>query len=279
MAHKKAGGSSRNGRDSAAAASASRSSAARSSSPATSSCASAAPQFHPGKNIGMGSGPHALRHRRRPRRLPHDAGGAQLRLGRLHAAERRPPSDAASLRGGMAAIPPRFSGLLLDLLAYRRGHEIPRPGQDLCSQRRRRRRLRQLPAREIHRDRRARRRRRRPGRRRRGRGGATTSTRSSTTATSSISRPRAAITAWARTAAARPAGLSCSRVPVGTEILDEDREDRALRPDRRPGSASCLPARRRRRLRQRPFQDLDQPRAAPVASPAGPARSAGFGCG
>ena len=68
------------------------------------------------------------------------------------------------------------------------------------------------------------------------------------------------------------------KVPVGTQIYEEDGEtlladlDKARRA-RRAGQG------RQRRLRQRPFQDLDQPRAAPRQSRASPARSAPSGCG
>ncbi len=65
------------------------------------------------------------------------------------------------------------------------------------------------------------------------------------------------------------------KVPAGTQVLDEDGETRARRPDRgRPARAAR--ARRQRRLRQRPLQDLDQPRAAPRQSRPGGPRSAGI---
>jgi large subunit ribosomal protein L27 len=54
MAHKKAGGSSRNGRDSESKRLGVKKFGGRLSSPATSSCASAAPSWYPGNNVGMG---------------------------------------------------------------------------------------------------------------------------------------------------------------------------------------------------------------------------------
>ena len=52
------------------------------------------------------------------------------------------------------------------------------------------------------------------------------------------------------------------RVPVGTQILDEDNET-VLLDLTQPGERLVLLERRRWRLRQRAFQKLDQPRAAP----------------
>ena len=55
------------------------------------------------------------------------------------------------------------------------------------------------------------------------------------------------------------------KVPVGTQIYEEDGDDPARRSHRaRP--ARRARARRQRRLRQRAFQILDQPRAAPRQS-------------
>ena len=73
---------------------------------------------------------------------------------------RREPSAVPSQ--AFCFVPPLF-GLAT---AYCGSHEIPRRGQDLHPLRRRRERLRVVPAREVHRVRRAERRRRRQGRRR-----------------------------------------------------------------------------------------------------------------
>ena len=68
------------------------------------------------------------------------------------------------------------------------------------------------------------------------------------------------------------------KVPVGTQVFDED--------ERRDCSPICTRSRRagrrregrQRRLRQRPFQDLDQPRAAPRQSRPGGIERTHRGC-
>ena len=60
-------------------------------------------------------------------------------------------------------------------------------------------------------------------------------------------------------------GDAVLRVPVGTQVLDEDKET-VLADLTEVGQRLAAAQGRRRRLRQRPFQDLDQPRAAPLRS-------------
>ena len=68
------------------------------------------------------------------------------------------------------------------------------------------------------------------------------------------------------------------RVPVGTQMLDDDKET-VLADLTRAGPARRAAARRRRRVRQRALQDLDQPGAAPRRSRLAGAASCGCGCG
>ena len=72
----------------------------------------------------------------------------------------------------------------------------------------------------------------------------------------------AARTAWARSAPARAARTSVLRLPVGTQIYAEDGET-LLADLVAPGAGGADLPRRRRRPRQRPLQELDQPRPAP----------------
>ena len=80
--------------------------------------------------------------------------------------------------------------------------EVPRPGQDLRRVGRRRRRLHQLPAREVHRVRRPRRRRRRQGRRRLGRVRRQPQHADRLPLPAALQGQERAATAWARTAPA-----------------------------------------------------------------------------
>jgi GTPase involved in cell partitioning and DNA repair len=68
------------------------------------------------------------------------------------------------------------------------------------------------------------------------------------------------------------------KVPVGTQIFDEDGET-LIADFTKLGERVRARRRRQWRLRQRAFQDLDQPRAAPRQSRPARARSAGSGCG
>ena len=70
----------------------------------------------------------------------------------------------------------------------------------------------------------------------------------------------------------------CCKLPVGTQILAEDGETLLADLDDARPDASCCRG-RQRRLRQRPLQGLDQPRAAPRQPGPARARSAGSGCG
>ena len=145
-----------------------------------------------------------------------------------------------------------------------RRHEVPRRGQGLYPLRRRRKRLRVVPAREIHRVRRAERRRRRPRRRRGGGGG---------------QRPQhadrlplpAAFQGQARRQRHGQGPPWRQRRRHGDEGAGRHADLRGGRrdPARRPhqgGRARHPGEGRQRRLRQRPLQDLDQPRAAPRQS-------------
>ena len=101
--------------------------------------------------------------------------GARLRSRRCYLSARAPtrpvgdyrPLPAAWLSSG-AGAPGSADRCWLSGHPAAAAHEVPRPGQDLHPLRRRRRRLRLVPAREVHRVRRPRRRRRRQGRRRMG---------------------------------------------------------------------------------------------------------------
>ena len=143
-------------------------------------------RFRPGPGHGPRPRPHDLRHPRREGRLPGGRRGSG----------RRPVALGAPVFHDRARI---------------RGRGRPR-----------RRRLAQLPAREVRAEGRARRRRRRPRRRRRSRGRPATCATSPTSTAARASRPSAAATARARTSAAPTETTSSSRVPVGTQVLDEE---------------------------------------------------------
>ena len=105
----------------------------------------------------------------------------------------------------------------------RSGMKFLDQAQDLCALRRWRRRLRLVPAREIHRIRRPRRRRRRSRRRRRGRGVDGLNTLIDFRYQQHF-KAKTGGTAWARTAPAADGADVVLKVPVGTQVLDEDGE-------------------------------------------------------
>ncbi len=142
-----------------------------------------------------------------------------------------------------------------------RAHEIPRRSQGLYPVRRGRERLRVVPAREVHRVRRAQRRRRRQRRRRGGAG------RERPQHADRLPLP-AALQGRARRQRHGQGPPRRQRQGRGAEGAGRHASLRGRRrdPARRPHRSR--PARHHRqgrqwRLRQRPFQDLDQPRAAP----------------
>ena len=141
--------------------------------------------------------------------------------------------------------------------------EIPRPVQGLREIRRRRRWLRLVPAREVHSLRRPGRRRRRARRRRHRRGGRRPQHADRLPLSCSTTRPSAACMAWARTAPAPDAPTLVLKVPVGTQVFEEDQETLIadLEQARRQGAARQG---RLGRLGQHQVQVLHQPGAAPL---------------
>ena len=115
--------------------------------------------------------------------------------------------------------------------------------------RRRRARLRQLPAREVHRVRRPRRRRRRQGRRRLGGGRRGSEHPDRLPLQAALLRAERSARHGPRAHWQERRRLAL-RVPVGTEILDEDRRDAGRRPDP-AGPAGAARARWERRLGER----------------------------
>ena len=149
-------------------------------------------------------------------------------------------------------------------------HEIPRRSQGLYPLRRRRQRLRRVPAREVHRVRRPERRRRRPRRRRDRAGGRRPQHADRLPLRSSTSRPRRASAAWARTATAPSGDDIVLKVPVGTQIFEEDKETLLADLDRRPATRGHAGKGGNGGFGNAHFKSLDQPRAAQRQS--GPAR-------
>ena len=255
MAHKKAGGSSRNGRDSAGKRLGVKKFGGEPVIPGNIIDPPARHQVAPRPECRHGPRLHDLRADRGPRAVPR-ARRPHLHLGRARSPRpspwprrpsNRPPAELWARERRPPALP---------------RHALSRFGQDLREERRRRRRLRQLPPREV----------------------------------SSSSAARTAATAAAAATSSRVADPDLNtlidyryrqhfkaergqngmgqertgtsgedivlRLPVGTQILAEDGETLIADLARaRPGGAD-LP-RRRRRPRQRPLQDLDQPRPAP----------------
>ena len=159
----------------------------------------------------------------------------------------------------------------------RHGDEVPRPGQGLYPLRRRRGRRGVVPPREIHRVRRAGRRRRRARRRCLGRGGRRAEHADRLPLPAALQgqdrRPRHGPQHGRRQGRRRRAARARRHADFRRGQRDADR-----RPD---GSRRARAPRRGRqwRLRQRAFQVLDQPGAAPRQSGPGGARSGGSGCG
>ena len=81
MAHKKAGGSSRNGRDSAGRRLGVKKSGGQRVIPGNIIVRQRGTKWHPGDGVGMGSGPHSVCASRGRRRIRDQAEGPRLRLG------------------------------------------------------------------------------------------------------------------------------------------------------------------------------------------------------
>ena len=99
MAHKKAGGSSRNGRDSKGRRLGVKKFGGEIVIPGNILVRQRGTKFHPGQNVGPGPRPHALRRRRRRGRVPHHDARAHLYLGRAASAPRPRTKVRAAVAG------------------------------------------------------------------------------------------------------------------------------------------------------------------------------------
>ena len=148
-------------------------------------------------------------------------------------------------------------------------HEIPRRGQGLYPLRRRRQRLRRVPAREVHRARRPERRQRRPRRRRRGRGGGRPQHPDRLPLRSSTSRRGPACNGMGKDRHGAGGDDVVLKVPVGTQIFDEDKET-LIADLTKLGQRVVLAEGGNGGFGNAHFKSLDQPRAAQRQSrPAG----------
>ena len=261
MAHKKAGGSSRNGRDTRRPAPRRQEVRRRDGHPRQHLVRQRGTKLHPGKNVGIGRDHTIFAHRRGPvkfqqaRRpasfisvVPRRAGGGRV--------GRRQPYPAAIGRGAARRSP--FSlpwQHAMKFLDQAKIYVKSGDGGAGCVE---------LPAREVHRVRRPRRRRRRPRRRHRARGRRRPEHADRLPLPASTSRPSAARHGMGqeRTGAERP-GLVLQRAASAPRSSPRTSETAARRPDRARASASCCCRGGDGGFGNVALQELDQPRAAP----------------